>query len=107
MRTLGSKIWHAKPGTDEWNSYLYLDHIPLEQWMEVEARELPFPEHAKQAVRDYCFQAENFPQRPEHLWYMSTWYLARTVYIRLSHVAQTGLFFPKVMRCVAPLLLPI
>nr|BAJ93089.1 predicted protein [Hordeum vulgare subsp. vulgare] len=98
LRTLGSKIWHAKPGSAEALLYTPLDKLPLEAWMEAEAKSLPFPEHAKQAVRDWCFQAENFPQRPEHLWHMSTWYLARTVYIRLSHVAQTGVLLPKVMR---------
>ena len=69
LRTLGSKIWNAVPGTAEFNDLLKYDRMSVEQWLDEEAVGMPYPEHAKQAVRDWCYQGENFPQRPEHLWY--------------------------------------
>lgn len=70
LRTLGSRIYNAKdPNSAEFQELKKLDTIPVEQWLAENAKGLPFPDHAKQAVRDWCYQGENFPTQPEHLWY--------------------------------------
>jgi hypothetical protein len=96
IRTLGSKIWSAKEGSREGKEYLYLDKISIEQWLEENAKGLPFPEHAKQAVRDWLYEIESIQTNR----WMSAWWSARTIYMRLSHISETGVILPKVMRCV-------
>lgn len=47
------------------------------------------------AVRDWLFQLENYPY---DLNTMSTYFIAKAVFKRLSNITDTGIFLPKLMR---------
>ena len=72
-----------------------LDSKPLSVWVEENKQSAAQPEKAAQAVVDFFFQVENYPSDISNL---STFFAAKSVFVRLSNITETGLIVPKIMR---------
>jgi hypothetical protein len=89
---IGWEIYSAKP---ESPVHVDLDNVNLESWVDQYAHLAFKPANAKQAVIDWFFQIENYPSDISKL---STYFAAKSVFVRLSNITQTGLIVPQIMR---------
>jgi len=97
---IGKEIFESeKEGVE--SSHSGLDAMPLSEWCMLEIPSHPtdhdivHSERLTEGVKAWFFQIENYPSDLSKL---STYFAAKSVYVRLSNITKTGLLIPKIMR---------